>query len=159
MGCLNVAALETCGPPGFRDFLDGASRRKKKGGQQRGQEENRRLWGCHLLLKELQKRSWKPWAGIAAPCSVAASLQSWRFPPALPQPLRYLGSSLKSYFSVGISRNMLIQHPEEWILEEKSNCWVQNLLFPAQGSPEHGWEGLTLCWWDVWDQSRRKWQR
>lgn len=32
--CLNVAALESCGPPGLGDFLDGASRRREKGRQE-----------------------------------------------------------------------------------------------------------------------------
>lgn len=42
MGRLNVAALESYGPPGLRDFLDGALRRQK-GGQLRGKEETRGL--------------------------------------------------------------------------------------------------------------------
>lgn len=43
MGRLNVAALESYGPPGLRDFLDGASGRRQKEGQLRGKEETRGL--------------------------------------------------------------------------------------------------------------------
>lgn len=44
LSCLNVAALESYGPPGLRGFLDGASRRQK-GEQLRGKEDKRRKEG------------------------------------------------------------------------------------------------------------------
>lgn len=42
---LNVAALESYGPSDLRDFLDGASRRRQKGGQLRGKKDKRRKEG------------------------------------------------------------------------------------------------------------------
>lgn len=76
-----------------------------------------------------------------------------------PGPYKYLGSSLKSPFSGGISRNTLIQHPmaspgsrhrrtgKEQLLGEKPA--FSQLEHPASQSVV--WEGLTSGWWEVWD--------
>jgi len=161
--CLNVADLENCGPPGLGDCLDGALRRRQKGGQLRGEDDQRRKegFGGFISFSSSYRRELRSLGQELQHCVHSLLPHSPDVSHLLiPWPLQIPWELFKFPSSGGISRNMSTEHSvvlsRDWTKETgKERLLGEKPDFPSLSIQQpRVWprEGLSLCWWELWDR-------